>query len=105
MTKVRVDPLAVAALVTAFATNGIAMTLVMGNLAMAFATGDVVGADRNACDLRLNIELSTDVAQARGSPVVGALLKDPLFPLASVCHADPGLLVEVRGPVYRAGTR
>lgn len=105
MTKVRVDPLAVAALVTALATGGIAMTLVTGNLAMAFATGHVVGSERNACDLRLNFELNTDVAHARGSRVVGALLKDPLFPLTWVCHADPGLLVEVTGPDYRAGTR
>jgi hypothetical protein len=49
--------------------------------------------------------LNTDVAHARGSRVVGALLKDPLFPLAWACHVHPGILVEVTDPVYRAGTR
>ncbi len=105
--KARVDSLAVVALVIALATSGITMSLVTGNLAMALATGHVEAADRNACDLRLNVEPISEFPDARGAGALGSLLKDPLFPLTWACHTNSGRLVEVRGngPVYLAGTR
>ena len=105
--KARIDSLAVAALVIALSTGGITMTLVTGNLAMALATGRVEAAERNACNLRLNVESSLDVPNARGEGVLAPLLKDPLFPLTWICHTDSGILVDVTGPspVYRAATR
>ena len=105
--KARVDSLAVAALVVVLATSGFTMALVTGNLAMTLATGHVEAAERNACDLRLDVESSPDIPNARGDSVLGPLLKNPLFPLTWVCRTDSGILVDVTGPgpVYRAGTR
>ena len=105
--KAQIDSLAVAALVIALATGGFTMALVTGNLAMALAADRIEVTQRNACNLRLDVELSPALPNAQGGRVLGSLLQDPLFPLTFACPTDRGILVEVasRGSVYHAGTR
>jgi hypothetical protein len=60
--KAQIDSLAVAALVIALATGGFTMALVTGNFATALAADRIEVTQRNACNLRLDVELSPAVA-------------------------------------------
>ena len=73
-------------------------SLVVAALAVALAAGDVEAAEQGACDVRVAVELTPDVPNARDPGFLDSLMADPTFLLTWVSDTDSGIVVDLTGP-------
>ena len=73
-------------------------SLVAATLAVALAAGNVEAAEQGACDVRVAVELTPDVPNARDPGFLDSLMADPSFLLTWVSDTDSGIVVDLTGP-------